>query len=103
MCLFKVEVFELKIQDVRDVPEHGSQLNNRVISVRLEIESKVHVETLIEFLVALEFMSNVIEKVVGLNAEPVVLGLQLLESSLGAVQLVSNLRQVLPQIFVCLA
>ena len=80
---------KLEVQEVGDVPDHGGQLEDRVVLVRGEVELESHVERGSEFRVALEFVPDVVEQVVGLDCQLVVVLFELLVGVLLGVQLVS--------------
>jgi hypothetical protein len=79
---------QLEVQDVRDVPDHGSEFQDRVVLVRGEVELKGQVQGLGQLRVRLELVTDVVQEVVGLNREFVVVLLQLLVGVLLCVQLV---------------
>lgn len=79
---------KLEVQEVGDVPDHGGQLEDRVVLVRGEVELERHVKRGSEFRVALEFVPDVVQQVVGLDCQLVVVLFELLVGVLLGVQLV---------------
>ena len=69
---------ELKVEDVGDVPDHRGQLEDRVVLVRGEVELEGQVQGGRQLRVALEFVADVVQQVVGLDRQLVVVLLQLL-------------------------
>jgi hypothetical protein len=69
---------ELKVEDVGDVPDHRGQLEDRVVLVRGEVELEGQVQGGRQLRVVLEFVTDVVQQVVGLDRQLVVVLLQLL-------------------------
>jgi hypothetical protein len=63
---------QLKVQDVRDVTDHRGQLQDRVVLIRGEVKLQLQVQGGSQFRVRFEFVTDVIQEVVGFNRQFVV-------------------------------
>jgi hypothetical protein len=70
--LFDSLALQLEVEDVRDVADHRGQLQDRVVLVRGEVKLELQVQGGSQFRVRFEFVTDVIQEVVGFYRQFVV-------------------------------